>query len=128
MGSFEVDLTLRLTRQKQTMKYFAISAAVFATANASFRNIDQVWPGVRELVNDIGCWCNFGDANALEGKGPASSPLDGFCKMLTESYKCIIAGEEKAMTQGLTSNVCVPWLTDYKSSWELGMSGQESLR
>ena len=109
------------------MQFYSL-AALAATATASFTNIDKAWPGVRNLVDQTGCWCNFGTNTALEGKGPASSPLDGYCKMLTESYKCIIAGEEKAMTEGKTNNVCVPWLTNYNSSWKLGMSDEEALQ
>ena len=77
-----------------------------------------------EMIDETGCWCNFQDGSALNGKGQPSSDLDALCKELTDAYKCIQADILEASNGAET---CSPWNTSYEMFWYPDMPNHEIL-
>lgn len=62
------------------------------------------------ISGGYGCWCTLGSTThgVLSGKGKPKDIMDGYCRELTESYKCII---EEYMEE--TGQLCEPWNEPY---------------
>lgn len=59
-------------------------------------------------INEYGCWCYFGGDHG-RGKSHPVDEMDAFCKVLAESYDCVMLDQEAEDDE----EDCVPWEVFY---------------
>jgi len=59
-------------------------------------------------INEYGCWCYFGGDHG-RGKSHPVDEMDAFCKVLAESYDCVMLDQEEENDE----EECIPWEVFY---------------